>query len=93
MKNLHISKFFRNFVTNFEDMAAIPQQIIKASESRKHLGGSLQRLCKYKGEEVYSYVYDEEMTIGYPELYLWNGHRARTVSGESGLKLLSELPI
>lgn len=92
MKKLHISKVFRNFAANLEDME-IPQQIIKAAESRKHLGGSLQRLCKYKGEEVYSYVYDEEMTIGYPELYLWNGHRARTVSGESGLKLLSELPI
>ena len=74
-------------------MPTIPQQVIKVAEGRKHLGGSLQRLCKYKGEEVYSYVYNEEMTIGMPELYLWNGKRARTIGGEDALKFLSELPI
>lgn len=74
-------------------MKPIPQQVTKAAESRKSLGGSLQLLCKFKGEEVYSYVYEEDVTIGYPELYLWNGKRSKTVSGESALKLLSELPI
>ena len=74
-------------------MKAIPQAVIKAAESRKDLGGTLQRLCKFKGEEVYSYVYDEEMTIGMPELYLWNGKRVRVVSEEQAEKLLAKLPI
>lgn len=73
-------------------MKALPKEVIKAAEGRSDLGGSLVRLCKYKGEDIYTYEYNEEMTIGYPELYQWNGKRVKTIYGEPALKLLSELP-
>lgn len=75
------------------NMKPIPQAVIKAAESRKDLGGTLQKLCKFKREEVYSYVYDEEMTIGMPELYLWNGKRCKTIDGDFALTYLAKLPI
>ena len=74
-------------------MEAIPQEVIKAAEGEAFLGGSLQLLCKYEGEEVYSYVYDEPVTIGMPEFYLWNGKRVRIVVGGEGEELLAKLPI
>lgn len=71
----------------------IPQLVIEASVGRADCGGHLKLLCKYKGEDVYSYVYDEPMIIGLPEFYMWNGKHVRVVNGEEGLYLLGELPI
>lgn len=74
-------------------MKPIPQAVINAAENRKDYGGSLQMLCTYKGDEVYSYVYDEDVTIGMPELYLWNGKRVVVVTNVNAEKLLAKLPI
>lgn len=67
----------------------IPKDIIKLAESRKDLGGVLQLIGKYKGKEVYSYVYSEPMTIGMPEVYLWDGVHATLVGGENALVIIS----
>lgn len=71
----------------------IPKPVVEASLDRADCGGHLKLLCNYKGEEVYSYVYDEPMIIGLPEFYLWNGEYVQVVNGEEGLDLLGELPI
>ena len=72
----------------------IPKQVIEASVGRADCGGHLELQCKYKGEEVYSYVYDEDEEIpiiGFPEFYIWNGKICRVVSGVDGERLLLEL--
>ena len=71
----------------------IPQKIEKAAKERIELGGRIQFLCEYEGEQIYICKFEEQMIIGLPELYLWNGIRAKTVDGREALTLLSKLPI
>lgn len=73
--------------------ATIPQEILKAAEGRKFLGGTLKKICRYKGEDVYEYEYPVPMIVGMPEFYLWNGKRARIIENFDALSLLSRLPI
>lgn len=79
-------------LTNFADMGKIPKQVIKAAEGRKHIGGVLRMFGHYKGFEVYSYEYAEEVTIGMPEIYLWDGTNVKVVDGEEALNLISLFP-
>lgn len=74
-------------------MKTIPHLVIEAAEGRKFLGRRLRVLCKYNNEEVYSYEYDEEVTIGYPEFYLWDGVRCLIVTRQDALELLGKLNI
>ncbi len=74
-------------------MTEIPQIVIKAAEGRKHLGGTLQLVGKYRKQEVYTYIYTEPMTIGMPEVYLWDGKRAQTINEEHALDILNRMPI
>ncbi len=74
-------------------MNTIPQAVVKAAEDRKHLGGTLTMVGKYKKQEVYTYIYAEPVTIGMPELYLWNGKSVQTIVEEQALELLHKMPI
>lgn len=66
----------------------IPKPIIKASKQRAALGsGRIERVGKWRGFDVYSFVFAEEMTLGLPEYYLWDGKRAKVVSGMDALKI------
>ena len=67
----------------------IPQAVMNAAADRKHLGGTLKLLGHNKGKEVYTYFYPEPMTIGMPELYLWDGARVQTIGGEEALAIIS----
>lgn len=69
----------------------IPKEVMKASESRKHLGGELRKIGTYNGRDVYSYIYREPVTIGYPELYVWNGKDVEVVKEEEALLLQSAI--
>ena len=67
----------------------IPQKVVQAAESRKHLGGTLEMLGHYKEWEVYTYTYSVPATIGMPELYLWNGVKVQVVEGDKALDIIS----
>ena len=69
----------------------IPKQVEAAAEGRKHLGGQLKKFGQYKGFDVYSYEYQEPMTIGMPELYLWDGSKVEVVGSEKALRIISSL--
>ena len=74
---------------NFADMGKIPKQVIKAAEGRKHLGGTLKVIGERNGAVVYTYFYDTPMTIGMPELYLWDGHKVVVIEDEEALHMLN----
>ena len=67
----------------------IPIKVIKAAQGRKHLGGKLEVIGQYKGKTVYSYVYTVPMTIGMPELYLWDGNKVQVIEGEEAFPIIS----
>lgn len=69
----------------------IPKQVIEAAANEIQLGGHVVFECEYKGEQVYDCSYDEEMTIGLPIFYLWNGERVKVVDGIDGEELLLKL--
>lgn len=71
----------------------IPKEVIDAAKGPRSLGGTLVKICRYKGEDFYTYKYSEVMTIGFPEYYAWDGKRARVIYGVDALNLLSKLPI
>jgi hypothetical protein len=66
----------------------IPQPVIKASKQREALGnGHLERIGKWNGKDVFSFVFDETITVGLPEYYLWDGKRVKVVAGVDALKI------
>jgi hypothetical protein len=67
----------------------IPRKVIEAARGRKHLGGKLEVIGKYNRKDVYSYVYNIPMTIGMPELYLWDGNVVQVIEGEEALSIIS----
>jgi len=69
----------------------IPKKVIEAAEERIALGGQPVKIGEYKGVEVYSCEYQEEMTIGLPELYLWNGSYVKIVGGEEALEIMGSV--
>ena len=73
-------------------MNNIPIQVTRAASFRLDMGGKIKLIGKYKGNDVYSVVYDEAMTIGLPELYLWNKRTVKVVSDFDAVELLSKIP-
>lgn len=71
----------------------IPKEVIEAARGRRHLGGTLQLVGKYRKQEVYAYIYTEPMTIGMPEVYLWDGKRAQIINEKHALDILNRMPI
>lgn len=67
----------------------IPKKVIKAARYRISLGGNLTKVGKYNGLDVYTCKFDEVMTIGLPEVYLWDGTNVKVVSGEEALSFIS----
>ena len=71
----------------------IPEAVISAAKERRALGsGSITLLGHLKnGDEVYSFVFDETMIIGLPELYVCDGKFVRIVKGIEAANLLSQI--
>lgn len=60
----------------------IPPAVIDASKERASLGvGKLALVGHLNDSDVYSYKFDEPLTIGMPELYLWDGSTVSVLSG------------
>lgn len=73
------------------EIVMIPKKVIEAAEERIAIGGQLAKIGEYKGFEVYTCEYQEEMTIGLPELYLWDGSRVKTVCGEEAPEIMGSV--
>ena len=66
-------------------------QITEAARSRLELGGHIELLYEKDGKEFYICAFDEEMTIGAPEVYVWDGKEVKTVSGEEAWALMPSI--
>ncbi|MBQ2501191.1 MAG: hypothetical protein II524_01860 [Bacteroidales bacterium] len=66
-----------------------PAAVRRAAKSRLKLGGYIIYIGQYQGQEVYTCKFDEEVTIGPPEVYLWDGHKVTTITGENALDYLN----
>lgn len=69
----------------------IPKQVTEAAKGLADYGGTLIKIGNYQGQEVYSWHFDEPVTIGLPEVYLWDGQRAKIVYGDKAVKIISDL--
>lgn len=69
----------------------IPIEIIEAAAERISLGGFPVKIGEHNGYEVYSCEFDEEMTIGLPEVYLWDGSTVKIIAGEEALLIISAI--
>lgn len=67
----------------------IPQAVIMKASTREHLGGKLEAIGKYHGMDVFTYVYSVPMTIGMPELYLWDGKKVKVIDGVKAISIIS----
>lgn len=71
---------------------SIPKEVIEASKELSQLyDGTLELIGNYKGSSVYSLKFKEPVTIGLPEIYLWDGKTAKTVYGDKSLEILSSI--
>ena len=66
----------------------IPKEVVEAADERISLGGKPVKIGEYKGSEVFICEFREEMTIGLPELYLWDGFSVEIVGGEKALEIM-----
>ena len=66
-----------------------PAAVRRAAKSRLNLGGYIIYIGQYQGQEVYTCKFDEEVTIGPPEVYLWDGLKVTTITGENALDYLN----
>lgn len=67
----------------------IPQKVIEAAGERMSLGGNPVKIGEHQGSEVFICEFKEEMTIGLPELYLWDGSHVKVISGEEALVIMA----
>ena len=62
----------------------IPEQVLRLASKdirmEPHIGGELTYFGRYEGKDVYSFSYKEDVTIGLPTAYLWDGKEATSVS-------------
>ena len=69
----------------------IPEKIQKAAQDRVDIGGKVILLGEHNGREVYICEFEEPVTIGLPEVYLWDGEAAQTIIGERAADIISAL--
>jgi hypothetical protein len=69
----------------------IPKEVMKAAKGLDDYKGKMILLGKYKGEDAYTWEFDEPAIIGLPEVYLWNGSRVITIKGNDALDIISLL--
>lgn len=69
----------------------IPEKVQKAAQERVDLGGKVVLLGEHSGREVYVCDFDGPVTIGLPEVYLWDGVVAQTIIGERAADIISAL--
>lgn len=67
----------------------IPQAVKDAAKARIAIGGKLVRLGVFMDATVYHCTFREDVTIGYPEVYLWDDSDVQTITGEKALTVLS----
>ena len=66
-----------------------PAAVRRAARSRLNLGGYIIYIGQYQDQSVYTCAFDEEMTIGEPEVYLWDGKKVTTITGENAFEFLN----
>ena len=66
-----------------------PAAVRRAAKSRLNLGGYIIYIGQYQGQSVFTCAFDEEMTIGEPEVYLWDGKKVTTITGENAFEVLN----
>ena len=66
------------------DRVMIPKKVIEAARGRIDAGGTLCKVNRRGNKDVYMCVFpeDNQVTIGLPEIYLWDGAKVETVVGE-----------
>lgn len=70
----------------------IPEKVQKLAQERVDLGGKVILLGGYEGKEVYICDFEEPVSIGLPEVYLWDGEAAQTIIGKRAADIISALP-
>lgn len=68
----------------------VPSAVKKAARHLTRMGGHVVPLCTRDGKTVYICEFDEEVTIGLPEVYLWDGQNVETVFGEEAFVFFPE---
>jgi hypothetical protein len=66
-----------------------PAAVRRAAKSRHNLGGYIIYIGQYQDQSVYTCAFDEAMTIGEPEVYLWDGKKVTTITGENAFEFLN----
>ena len=66
------------------DRVMIPKKVIEAARGGIDAGGTLCKVNRRRNKDVYMCVFpeDNQVTIGLPEIYLWDGAKVETVVGE-----------
>ena len=60
---------------------SIPSAVRKAARHRTRLGGHVVPIGVRDGKTIFICEFDEEVTIGLPEVYLWDGENVVTIFG------------
>lgn len=65
----------------------IPNEVVDAARGRIEAGGTLRKMNRRGNKDVYMCVFPEnnQVTIGLPEVYLWDGAKVEVVVGEPAL--------
>lgn len=73
----------------------IPEAVKKAASHILGIGGAhIEHLGKIQdGRDAYTCSFKEEVAIGYPEIYLYDGHLVYTASGSEAFNIFDELGI
>ena len=66
-----------------------PAAVRRAARSRLNLGGYIIYIGQYQDQSVYTCAFDEAMTTGEPEVYLWDGKKVTTITGENAFEFLN----
>lgn len=63
--------------------------LAKYAKNRIELGGKLEKIGMSGDKEVWICTFKNPITIGYPEIYLWDGYKVDVINGEDALDYIS----
>ncbi len=70
----------------------IPQAVLnKARELLSSYDCEVQMIGVYEQKEVYIINFHEDVTIGLPEVYLWDGKNCKTICAPDSFHILKSL--
>ena len=75
---MRVSRFLES------EIVMIPKKVIEAARGRIDAGGTLCKVNRRGNKDVYTCVFpeDSQVTIGLPEIYLWDGSKVEIIVGE-----------